>query len=64
MAFYLVAITAAVAGFRPLGFVLGALRARTWRCLVRDAVAAGFPQLESRELIPVLKFRILFRAAS
>jgi O-antigen/teichoic acid export membrane protein len=65
VAFYLVAITAAVAGAGLWSFVLGALAARAANLAVLWSATRWRPTLRwnRRELIPVLKFGILFQGS-
>jgi PST family polysaccharide transporter len=65
VAFYLVAITAAVAGAGLWSFVLGALAARAANLAVLWSATQWRPTLRwnRRELIPVLKFGILFQGS-
>jgi PST family polysaccharide transporter len=65
VAFYVVAITAAVAGAGLWSFVLGALAARAANHAVLWSATRWRPTLRwnRRELIPVLKFGILFQGS-
>jgi PST family polysaccharide transporter len=65
VAFYLVAIIAAVAGAGLWSFVLGALAARAANLVVLWSATRWRPTLRwnRRELIPVLKFGILFQGS-
>jgi PST family polysaccharide transporter len=65
VAFYVVAITAAVAGAGLWSFVLGALAARAANLAVLWSATRWRPTLRwnRRELIPVLKFGILFQGS-
>jgi polysaccharide transporter, PST family len=65
VAFYLVAITAAVAGAGLWSFVLGALAARAANLAVLWSATRWRPTFRwnRRELIPVLKFGILFQGS-
>jgi PST family polysaccharide transporter len=65
VAFYLVAISAAVAGAGLWSFVLGALAARAANLAVLWSATRWRPTLRwnRRELIPVLKFGILFQGS-
>jgi len=65
VAFYLVAIAAAVAGAGLWSFVLGALAARAANLAVLWSATRWRPTLRwnRRELIPVLKFGILFQGS-
>ena len=65
VAFYLVAITAAVAGAGLWSFVLGALAARAANLAVLWSATRWRPTFSwnRRELIPVLKFGILFQGS-